>query len=177
MQIRKFSPFIQIPRTSLHRAARLMDAAPLGGTRGRGTSAKEVQGAGSWLVWATESRGWLQTYDPIGKSNIRPTPHRDIHLPRLYIPPAITFPGVVSTSVLYRPLTYVLTIGKISIFGSARGINSLGGFCRLIKRKISAWEILRTTLFERGTLYSMKFFHIDFSNCARVKNSHFYVKK
>lgn len=29
--------------------------------------------------------------------------------------PAITFPGVVSTSVLYRLLTYALTIGKISI--------------------------------------------------------------
>lgn len=110
---------------------RLMDAAPPGGPekggagRGAGASAKEMQGGR--LVWASESRGWLQTYDPIGKSNIRRMPHRDIYS-LLCILLTITFSGCcLHFRVLFRPLTYALTIGKISIFSAvkARGINGL----------------------------------------------------
>lgn len=59
MQIRKFSPFIQIPRTPLHHtpSIRLMDAAPLGVRGGRGreeASVKEMQGG--WLVWRSLGR-------------------------------------------------------------------------------------------------------------------------
>lgn len=115
MQIRKFSPFIQIPRTPLHHtpSARLMDATPLGVRGGGGGSIGEGN-AGRIVRVPRKARGWLQTYDPIGKSSIRPTLSRDIHS-LLYILLA-TFPVVVSTSVLYRSLTFALTIRKISIF-------------------------------------------------------------
>lgn len=59
MQIRKFSPFIQIPRTPLHHAPsiRLMDAAPLGvagGREGKGGSIGE--GNAGWMARVEEPR-------------------------------------------------------------------------------------------------------------------------
>lgn len=90
MQIRKFYPFVRILRTPLHRTFNGCSS-PRGTREGRGAkaSAKEMQGGR--LVWASESRG-LQTYDPIGKSNIRRMPHRDIYS-LLCILLTITFPG------------------------------------------------------------------------------------
>jgi len=99
MQIRKFSLFIQISRTPLHDTARMFNgcSSPRGTREGR-QGRKEMQGGR--LVWASESRGWLQTYDPIGKSNIRRVPHRDIHS-LLCILLTITFSGCLHFRVFY----------------------------------------------------------------------------
>lgn len=126
MQIREFPlPFVRIPCThvrctSTARTVNGYDSIP----SRTGGSVEAMEEGHRRRKCREEDVDWCES---LGERRMTPNvrPDREIRhtsdAPLRYPPPcprcqpAITFPGVVSTSVLYRLLTYALTIGKISI--------------------------------------------------------------
>lgn len=97
IQIRNFSLFIQIPCTPRHVPFPvLMDAVPLRGPPlGHRRKRERYE---TWVVVvvaeSSESRGWFETYGPIGKSTTCPNAHPPTPSPPLLcILEAITFSG------------------------------------------------------------------------------------